>query len=123
MDLKLNQAIDITIINMSSQILSIGIHDTRSGTSKGQFKYFYSTNWTGVWPDSSVVKNVDTVTVPQYYPVELIFIPTGIQAAWYVGTWLIKNSNAYQLYYHPNAADFLKYDLVPVNANQMQTKG
>lgn len=123
LDLKLNQAIDITIINMSSQILSIGIHDTRSGTSKGQFKYFYSTNWRGVWPDSSVVKNVDTVTVPQYYPVELIFIPTGIQAAWYVGTWLIKNSNAYQLYYHPNAADFLKYDLVPVNANQMQTKG
>lgn len=121
LDLKLNQAIDITIINMSSPVLSIGIQDYRSSSLKGKFKCFASATWSGKWPVGSVVNEADTITVPQYFPVELIFIPERIFMTRYEGTWLIKNSSAYQLYYHPHAHDYLQYDLVPVNANQMQT--
>lgn len=122
LDLKLNQAIEITVINMSSQVLSLGIHDTRMGTSRGKFDYFRSTVWTHPWPVSTETIKVDTVTVPQYYPVELIFIPLSVERASYQGTWLLKHPDSYQLFYHPNAVSFLQYDLVPVDAKPIIEK-
>lgn len=123
MNLKLNQAIEITFINMTNKVINIG---TTSGAivtdQKGKFEYFSSIYWQEPWPESSSRIQVDSITVPQYFPVELIFIPTAVNGIQYAGKWIVKNPRLFQLYYHPNAAANLKYDLVPINSNAAITK-
>lgn len=113
MDLKMNQAINVTIINLSADTVDVGVSGSGTLNQQGTIWCYRKSTWTGTWPTSAEATAVNTIVAARYCPVDFIFIPTSVNALKYEGTWIVKNPWDYQLYYHVNGADFLKWELVP----------
>lgn len=120
LDLTLEVPVEFRLMNISPYVVTLMFGGSTSST--GVCTAYQNTTVSSPTSQSSSSITFSALSIPVGWMARLIFIPTRKATGEYYGGWYLLDSNNYQRYYHPNAMDGLKYEMVPIDINSTITK-